>query len=97
MHTFFMFEAKKKTLRNANFFTPFDAPFCLLAAARKQKQGVQRMYFAVFWKCRPHFKSLLLCFARLSKMCISSLETSVVPPRTVTLDDSFAIGDDDAF
>ena len=55
------------------------------------------MYFAVFWKCRPHFKSLLLCFARLSKMCISSLETSVVPPRTVTLDDSFAIGDDDAF
>ena len=34
--------------------------------------------------------------ARLSKMCISSLENSA-PYFRVTLDDSFAIGDDDAF
>ena len=62
------------------------------------------MYFAVFWKCRPPFKLATRVESRDFRKCaLVAQKTTLLPllaskaAAEVTLDDSFAIGDDDAF
>ena len=57
------------------------------------------MYFAVFWKCRPpsaESRDFRKCALVAQKTTLLPLLASKAAAE-VTLDDSFAIGDDDAF
>ena len=96
MHIFLMFEANENFLLEMQIFSLLLWCTILLTcstARKQQSKGYKECILLYFGNVgHPPPREV----ARLSKMCISSLENSAAYFR-VTLDDSFAIGDDDAF
>ena len=81
MHIFLMFEANENFLLEMQIFSLapccfFDAQFCLLAV--QQGSSKVRDTKNVFC-CILEMQATLRRVARLSKMCISSLENSAAP------------------